>query len=379
VHDHVRHLAAADVAVDLYTETPLDPRRREAAEEAFPDGIAVHWIDGGGIPVGRKKGTIVIDRITNYPRWARRVAGLLRPGAEVVHAHGLAGLGVADLRRRRELAAPLVLVTHGMEEFAAPPLKRLAYRPFRAGMRRIGAAADRIVVTDEVLVPVVRKSLHIGDERLVVIPNAIDPQQCVDAADEARADALLQGAGMCAAPLFVSVGRLAPNKGFDHLARALARAAGDLPTDWGWVLIGDGHERARIQRVVESSGISDRVVFAGAVDDRLKHGLMARADWFVHPTLYEGSSLVTLEAMAHALPVIASRAGGLPDKVIEGETGWLVTPGDEAELAAAISRAPRTDGAAMGRAGQRLLVRRFSWAAATERYLELYRGLLAGG
>ena len=60
---------------------------------------------------------------------------------------------------------------------------------------------------------------------------------------------------------------------------------------------------------------------------------------FVHPTLYEGSSIVTLEAMAHRRPVIASRAGGLPDKVIPGTTGWLVPPGNEEALAAAIGKA----------------------------------------
>src|SRR6185295_18229131 len=54
-------------------------------------------------------------------------------------------------------------------------------------------------------------------------------------------------------------------------------------------------------------------------------------------TRFEGSSLVTLEAMAHALPVVATRAGGIPDKVVEGETGALAEPGDAAGLAAALA------------------------------------------
>ena len=62
-----------------------------------------------------------------------------------------------------------------------------------------------------------------------------------------------------------------------------------------------------------------------------------RATLFVHPTLYEGSSLVTLEAMAHRRAVVATNAGGLPDKVRPGVNGWLVAPGDPAALAAAIS------------------------------------------
>ena len=64
-----------------------------------------------------------------------------------------------------------------------------------------------------------------------------------------------------------------------------------------------------------------------------------RRDLFVHPTLYEGSSLVTLEAMAHGLAVVATRAGGLPDKVVPGETGWLVEPGSEEALGGAVADA----------------------------------------
>ena len=67
--------------------------------------------------------------------------------------------------------------------------------------------------------------------------------------------------------------------------------------------------------------------------DGVLHALYARADVFVHATRYEGSSLVTLEAMAHGLPVVATRAGGIPDKVVDGETGRLVAPGDVDALA----------------------------------------------
>jgi glycosyltransferase involved in cell wall biosynthesis len=378
VHDQVMHLGAAGVRVDLYTETPTEAGRRRDAEEAFGGNVVLHWVEGGRLPVGDRRGTVVLDRITNYPRWSRRVARRIDPDCQVVHVHGLAGLGAAEARERGDLTAPLVLTTHGMEEFTAPPLKRLAYKPFRAGMRRIGAAADRIVVTDDALLPVVRASLRVDDDRLVVIPNAIDPQACTAAADRAGADALLAEAGLGGPPLFVSVGRLAPNKGFDILAAALAAAADRLPDRWGWVLVGDGHEHERIASVVAEGGIAAHTLMAGRLDDGLKHGLLSRADWFVHPTLYEGSSLVTLEAMAHFLPVIASRAGGLPDKVIDGESGWLLPPGEPQALSDALVRAAGADPGSMGRAGHRLLMRRFAWSAALERYLRLYRELLGG-
>jgi glycogen synthase len=98
----------------------------------------------------------------------------------------------------------------------------------------------------------------------------------------------------------------------------------------------------------------------------------------VHPTLYEGSSLVTLEAMAHRRPVVATTAGGLPDKVLQGVSGWLVAPGDPSALAAAISGALADPSrfAQMGQAGRATVVREFSWDAAGAATLQLYADLL---
>jgi len=102
------------------------------------------------------------------------------------------------------------------------------------------------------------------------------------------------------------------------------------------------------------------------------------ATLFVHPTLYEGSSLVTLEAMAHRRAVIASAAGGLPDKVRPDINGWLVAPGEPSALAGAISGAvsdpTRLD--RYGREGRAIVEREFSWRAAGDATVALYRLLL---
>ena len=108
-------------------------------------------------------------------------------------------------------------------------------------------------------------------------------------------------------------------------------------------------------------------------------GWYAAADVFVHPTLYEGSSLVTLEAMAHGKPVVATRAGGLPDKVRPGETGWLVEPGDAPALAAALAEAlaaPADTLARFGAAGRRLVEEAFAWPVVAAQLEALYAELL---
>ncbi|MGH7818718.1 MAG: glycosyltransferase, partial [Candidatus Binatia bacterium] len=96
------------------------------------------------------------------------------------------------------------------------------------------------------------------------------------------------------------------------------------------------------------------------------------------PTLYEGSSLVTLEAMAHGLAIVATRAGGIPDKVLEGETGWLAEPGDAAALASAIlrwRRATSEERRRIGEAGRRRCEERFHWRVAAGRYRRMIERL----
>ena len=118
------------------------------------------------------------------------------------------------------------------------------------------------------------------------------------------------------------------------------------------------------------------MIVPGRVDERALAAWYAAADLFVHPTLYEGSSLVTLEAMAHGLAVVATRAGGLPDKVVPGETGWLVEPGraDGARAGAVADALSAPDAfARLGASGRALVSREFSWTAVGDRTLALYR------
>jgi glycosyltransferase involved in cell wall biosynthesis len=108
------------------------------------------------------------------------------------------------------------------------------------------------------------------------------------------------------------------------------------------------------------------------------HALYERCDLFVHPTLYEGSSMVTLEAMAYQKAVVATRVGGIPDKIVEGENGLLVPPGDAEALAKSIAEALkdverlRTWGAR----GRALVEARFSWSRRVKELLGLYQEVL---
>ena len=125
-------------------------------------------------------------------------------------------------------------------------------------------------------------------------------------------------------------------------------------------------------------GLDAQIHFVGRLSDREMHGLLAGCDLFLNPTLFEGSSLVTLEAMSHGCAVVATRAGGIPDKIEDAATGWLAEPGDAGSLAAAITRWWTAGDPARARiraAAAERCRQRFDWPRCVDRYLEVIRAL----
>ncbi len=131
--------------------------------------------------------------------------------------------------------------------------------------------------------------------------------------------------------LIGAVGRLEPVKGFTHFIDAALRVASTLPQA-RFILAGDGSQRAALER--QAAPLGDRFQFLG-----LRHdipSLMAAFDILAVPSLNEGMGRVLLEAGAAGTPAVASRVGGIPDVVDDGETGLLVPPKDAGALADAL-------------------------------------------
>jgi len=370
-----KHLAARGVEPVLLTRPATRPGLFPGEVITLPYGAT------RGIPHGR-----VLDRTLHYPAFALRlghaVAELVRAGrVDLVHAQGLAALGYGRLRRRDpSLAAPLLMNPQGMEEHKAGGLKGLALARVRRLSREAARLADRVIATDETTRDEVPRYLGVSPERVVVLPNGIDADEIREATPPDWERVTRQALPMLrtADPVFLSVGRIEAYKGFGDTLAAFERLEeeGDLPRSWAWVVVGAGGYGRVLERR-RRHGIAKHLVFAGRVSETLLHALYARADVFVHATRYEGSSLVTLEAMAHALPVVATRAGGIPDKV-DATSGRLVEPGDVAGLAAALSELSHGKGLRrrLGTAGRERALRDFSWERIAERTLALYSQLL---
>jgi glycosyltransferase involved in cell wall biosynthesis len=268
----------------------------------------------------------------------------------------------------------------GMEEHKARGLKALALARLRRLSREAARLADRVVATDEATRDEVPRLLGVDARRVVVLPNGIDPE-AIAAATPADARPCAEAAvpALAGADLvLLSVGRLEAYKGFADVIAALARVAGDgLPARWAWVVAGRGPDAARLARAVPAP-LRPHVHILGEVDEATLHALYERCDVFVHATRYEGSSLVTLEAMAHGRAVVATRTGGIPDKVVDGVTGRLVEPGDVAGIAAGIAGLaadPRCRDA-MGDAGRKRALERFACGVLVDRTIALYEELL---
>jgi len=368
-----RHLVLRGVEVTLYTPPAQCPERQL-------DGAKLVFVSCRPFPWPRSRGFVILDRSTNYLAWTMKTAReVLRARPDVVHAEGGAGFGYALHRGPSD--PPLVLHPQGLEEFKAPWLKRTAYLPLRLSTRYAARRAERVVVPDVSLVADVSRYLSVEPPKAIVIPNAIDLEEMDRPVPPRVRDELLGRLGIEEkSVVLLSVGRLEANKGYDVLIDALARIRGLLPRPWLWVLVGKGPLEADLRARVEQTGLSESARLTGSLDDEALSTLYERASLFVHPTLYEGSSLVTLEAMAHRKPVVASAVGGIRDKIEEGKSGFLVPPSDAFALGRAIQQALSLGGrlASLGEEGRHRVEADFSWPHKASRLDELYREVLAG-
>jgi len=177
--------------------------------------------------------------------------------------------------------------------------------------------------------------------------------------------------------LILTVANLEPKKGYTFLFDALSSIKKN-GHDFKMLVVGFGKEEKKLRDKIMSLGLSDEVELLGKRRDIT--GLLAASDLFVLPSLWEGLPNALLEAMAAELPVVATHVGGIPEVVIDGETGLLVAPRDSDGLARAIERVIG-DGALRARLAKNARVyaeRNFDIKDTVSHLDKLYSGLLKG-
>ncbi len=207
--------------------------------------------------------------------------------------------------------------------------------------------------------------------RIHLVPSGVEADRFTPS--EARRRAARTGLALADdAWVLAAIGALEERKGHDVLLDALACLRDPRLT---LLVAGDGSRLEALRARVGALGLGSAVRFLGRLDDVAP--VLAAADVLVMPSRQEGLGVAALEAMAAGLPVIASRVGGLPEAVVDGDTGLLVPPENAPALADAIVRLAddRPRARALGAAGAARVQARFSMAAMAEGTLAVYRRL----
>lgn len=245
--------------------------------------------------------------------YCRALRELLRDNpVDLVHAHVYASQVGAALALRNS-RIPLVLTEH-----SAGHWKGISARCMSRWAR--GQAADVIAVSESI-------ARSLPSYRVRVIPNAVPPS---DASGETPRESPRSGRHLIGV-----VARLQPEKGIDIFLRAAAEVVEYCPGA-RFLIVGDGPERPALQRMALGLGLEDRTRFLDSVLSG--RSILPFLDVLAAPSRSEGAPLVVLEAMAGGVPIVASRAGGIPEQVRDGREALLVPPGNPTELARAIVR-----------------------------------------
>ncbi len=338
----------------VYLAQALAERGHEAAIVSLSPGGAVRT-EAHGIPVYDATGGKGAD-----PGLVARLASLLhRLEPDVVHTHNpapmLHAVPAAILARVRRR----VHTKHGANVYGARALW---------AARALVHAVDAVVAVSPETARVAREKERVAARRLRVVSNGV-PLSAFRPDAEARAHIRAELGIAEGTFVFGSVGRLTPEKDYALLLKAVGTLLSERVR---LVLVGEGSARQALERAVYP-GREAFVTLTGARSDVA--ALLAAMDAFVVPSPADGIPLAVEEAMACGLPVVAIRAGELASLVVP-ELGAVVPPGDEVALRCALGAlaAHPRKARAMGEAGRRRALERFSIAHVAEEYERIYAG-----
>ncbi len=273
---------------------------------------------------------------------------------DIVHTHE-SKAGVLGRLAGRLAKVPCVIHTvHGFSFLA--PIPKWQKKLYLWLERKAAQWCDALIFISVPLMEEAKRQ-NIGDPNCYAyIPSGIDLKAFSQTAVHQKTPELAVANGR---PIIGTVGRIVKEKGYEVLLHATHRLKREgLPFYLVWV--GDGPERSSLEGLAQKLGLADQLLVTGVRDDvsRWVRGF----DIFALPTLWEGMGRVFLEAQAAGVPVVGTKVGGVPDVVTEGQTGFLVPPGDVNAFAEAL-KCLLTDPnlrQRMGAAGRQFVDERFS-------------------
>lgn len=296
----------------------------------------------------------------------RRICQRLRP--DILHAHYASGYGTTAALAAHPVT---ILSVWGSDVFEFPAQSRFKGCLVRWNLRR----ASRVFSTSHAMADQVMRLVPDLRSEVVVTPFGID---CEVFKFTERHDNLEIVIG--------SVKSLAPVYGMDVLVRAfgilrqrLLEAAAPLAARIRLRIWGDGPDRMLLEKLIVDLELQDVVRLMGQIPHEAVPDALSELDVFVASSRAESFGVAVLEASACGLPVIASRVGGLPEVVEDGQSGYLIAPDDPFALCDALECLvrDRTLRSEMGRSGADMVRRRYAWEHCVDRMLDGYATVLA--
>jgi glycosyltransferase involved in cell wall biosynthesis len=215
----------------------------------------------------------------------------------------------------------------------------------------------------------------VSPKKIKALYNGVSLQRFDQTADR---DTLLSGLGIKAnGHIVATIASLTEGKGIQYLLKAADRVLLTFP-ETVFLIVGDGPLMQELRRLAASYSLDNRVFFLGTRNDI--QNILAVSDLFVLPSLSEAFGMVNIEAMAAGKPVIATRTGGIPEVVADGESGYLAAPRNVDELTRYMIRLlqDREMRMSMGRAGRRIVEEKFTVDRMVKNYFDVYDSLLSG-
>lgn len=367
---HVRKLAENLVArgVEVHVLT-----RGERPDEVRA-GVHVHRVDEPDTPRGDLDAFLRWIEDMNDDMDAAGRALCARLPFDVVHGHDwLVARAAASLSRRHRL--PYLTTVHATE--FGRHQGRVTQHPQSAihGVERwMARRADGVVVCSHYMRDQVADVFGVGEDRVRVIPNGIDP---LDLAPVDDLGALRARFARPSEKLVLLIGRLVYEKGFQVALDALPKVI-DRVGDVRFLIAGSGTHEQELKAQAQRLGLMRHGTFLGWIGDDVLRSLYRIADLTVVPSLYEPFGLVALEAMACGCPCIVSDTGGLREVVPNDDVGLRVAASDPAALAdsmAFVLANPALRLRIVTEAAEHIA--RFDWAEVAGRTEELYATLAA--
>jgi sugar transferase (PEP-CTERM/EpsH1 system associated) len=304
--------------------------------------------------LGRKRG-IDLTIIT------RLVALFRRERPHVVHSHNWATIPYTVVAARLAGVPVLIHGEHGYDDQRTISRRLVAKRLLARQVTRLTAVSSDL---ERILI----ERWRVPPERITCIPNGIELERFPVGGDF---EGLRRELGLTPENrVIMSVGRFVPVKDFPTLIRAFAKIHAMRPGA-RLLLVGAG-DPAELERLAESLGVRGALLLPGPRGD--VPALLGLCDVYVNSSTFEGMSNTILEAMAASRPVVATAVGGTPELVREGETGFLVPPGEDGALARRVESLLEDDAlrVAMGATARKVIARDHPIARTVEAYNNLY-------